>query len=230
MKVTLWQQFSSNHSADFEIVAEFLSAEVAQNSAIEVKKIIDTISSEWRKGNHSIVNKYQLTWTSRFRDKAKTLPQWLHDGALEVEAHGQLLFIRNLGNTLDAQAPLPALLRVLGADVSYIGGDQKSKVFWHFEFKVADTDKATELEETILDYLTVFDKETDVPDAAFDTGVIWWALSNPFFQRTHTTFVLKNLQINYPWMLENLRAFLKWLTEKGATAIECHISEKEVKL
>jgi hypothetical protein len=47
MKVTLWQQFSSNHSADFIIVGEFESVEWAENVAKELPHMLLDIAV-WR--------------------------------------------------------------------------------------------------------------------------------------------------------------------------------------
>jgi hypothetical protein len=231
MKVTLWQQFSSNHSANFEIVAEFVSVEVAQTAAAEVQKIMDEISREWRKGNPNIVSKYSFTWTWFDRTtKAKRLPQWLN-GALEIRIEGNLVFIRNMGDTLDAQAPLPSLLQILGANVAYHGGDWKSNIVWHFKFNVADTDKATHLENTILNYLTMTDEEITNATDPFDMGVHWWEKNNAVLNRDDVAFQLSNVSmVSYPDTYENLQRFLKWLKANGANDIECRVTEKDIQI
>ena len=41
MKLSVWQQFSSNHSASFTVVGEFESAQKAQQAAAEIRRLID---------------------------------------------------------------------------------------------------------------------------------------------------------------------------------------------
>jgi uncharacterized lipoprotein YehR (DUF1307 family) len=44
MKLSIWQQFSSNHSANFTTVGQFESAEWAQEALKEVQEIIQNIA------------------------------------------------------------------------------------------------------------------------------------------------------------------------------------------
>src|SRR5262245_35393609 len=50
MKVSVWQQFSSNHSANFEVVGKFESVEQAQQSELKIRDIIQQIGDYYR--NH----------------------------------------------------------------------------------------------------------------------------------------------------------------------------------
>lgn len=51
MKLSIWQQWSSNHSAMITIVGEFKSTEAAQKASEELKGIITTIST-WNQAHH----------------------------------------------------------------------------------------------------------------------------------------------------------------------------------
>lgn len=50
MQIHVWQQFSSNHSADFEIVGEFETPEAAQDAAFELERLVMRIV-QWHQNN-----------------------------------------------------------------------------------------------------------------------------------------------------------------------------------
>src|SRR5258708_2887023 len=48
MRISIWQQFSSNHSADFIIVGTFNSVSEAEQSAKMLRGILRRIASYWQ--------------------------------------------------------------------------------------------------------------------------------------------------------------------------------------
>ena len=50
MKITVWQQFSSNHSSRFTIVGVFNTLTVAENAAAEIRGILQKIQ-QWHEDN-----------------------------------------------------------------------------------------------------------------------------------------------------------------------------------
>jgi hypothetical protein len=48
MRVSIWQQFASNHSTDFTVVGKFASAEEAQQAASELRKALTAIHAWYR--------------------------------------------------------------------------------------------------------------------------------------------------------------------------------------
>jgi hypothetical protein len=63
MKITLWQQFSSNHSGYFSIVGVFDTPEKAKKAADELAKIIKTIQ-DWHKNNPDKSDAWYARWAS----------------------------------------------------------------------------------------------------------------------------------------------------------------------
>src|SRR5690349_18626426 len=49
MRVTLWQQFSSNHSSHFTVVGEFPTPEAAQEAAQRLRAFFDEINAWFEK-------------------------------------------------------------------------------------------------------------------------------------------------------------------------------------
>ena len=63
MKVTLWQQFSSNHSSHFKIVGVFDAPGDAEKAVAEIKSILGTIS-QWHKDNPDEAEALYQRWGS----------------------------------------------------------------------------------------------------------------------------------------------------------------------
>lgn len=63
MKVTLWQQFSSNHSGHFNIVGVFDTPDAAKKAADEIQQIIETIQN-WHKNNPEKADALYARWAS----------------------------------------------------------------------------------------------------------------------------------------------------------------------
>src|SRR5947208_2560374 len=47
MRISIWQQFSSNNSSDFTVVGVFETPEAAQRAANDVRQMIETIIAWW---------------------------------------------------------------------------------------------------------------------------------------------------------------------------------------
>ncbi len=48
MRLSIWQQFSSNHSADFTVVGTFQSPKAAHQAAAELRSVLETIQKWYR--------------------------------------------------------------------------------------------------------------------------------------------------------------------------------------
>ena len=48
MKISIWRQFSSNHSADFTLVGEFATAEQATEAAEKIRTILREVATFWQ--------------------------------------------------------------------------------------------------------------------------------------------------------------------------------------
>jgi hypothetical protein len=97
MKVTLWQQFSSNHSNSFNVVGVFESIKDASNAQVRLKKLIGDIT-KWRDDNPSqfaiteperkIAEEFNINWDEKyyFLDDGQRLEIDLFDNIIEVGA------------------------------------------------------------------------------------------------------------------------------------------------
>ncbi|MEO8610286.1 MAG: hypothetical protein ABI690_20490 [Chloroflexota bacterium] len=141
MRISIWQQFSSNHSASFTIAGKFESTERAEAVAHELRHILQTISNYWQQyGNKertTIENRlieteqltppeiafrdqYQVGWTEYF-GSGKTFPlDWVHgDWALEgVRVFRNIVYLEPPGNTYAGPKPFDAIMEKLGGQLA----------------------------------------------------------------------------------------------------------------
>jgi hypothetical protein len=141
MRVSLWQQFSSNHSASFTVVGKFESSEKAEAVADELRHILQIISNYWQqyanKQRTTIENRlieseqltppevvfrdqYQVGWTEYF-GTGKMLPlDWVHgDWALDgVRVFRNIVYLSPTGDTWAGPKPFNLILEKLGGHIA----------------------------------------------------------------------------------------------------------------
>jgi hypothetical protein len=137
MKVTLWQQFSSNHSNGFSVVGVFETVEDAQKAKARIQKLIDDVT-DWHNNNppsgisepeRKILKDFKIEWDERPYIDRNTQDLAIYDNIVEITS---------ASDSWVRMRPFELLLQKLGADV---GG---------WEFLTIDAD-----EETYLFKLTV---------------------------------------------------------------------------
>jgi hypothetical protein len=126
MRLSIWQQFSSNHSSSFTVVGEFPTAEKAQQIAAELRDFLLQVH-EWRSGvgrekdkfeeflsppEQIISNQYNIEWGN------KEPIDWLdiEDFDQYVTVFENYVFVTNaLIDTHRGAKPMNALLTAMGA-------------------------------------------------------------------------------------------------------------------
>lgn len=134
MRVSIWRQWASNHSADFNVVGTFPTPERAQQAAEEVRQLILAVSdwyarpenaeankARWERGKVplsppeiAIGERYSIDWGHRGIDW--TWPERDHETVHVFEC---LVFVENTGNTYTGPSPFDQLLARLGGKVVY---------------------------------------------------------------------------------------------------------------
>jgi hypothetical protein len=138
VRLSIWQQFSSNHSVSFTVVGTFETPEAAQKAATELRQVLATIaaymqerrespdflreyshasypnetlipSEEAFKRQYAVEWPYHLDWLPWDAGKAREA----------VQVYDRLVQVENLGNTYIGQKPMDDLLARLGGAVVY---------------------------------------------------------------------------------------------------------------
>jgi hypothetical protein len=123
LKISIWQQFSSNHSGGFDIVGVFESAEAAAQAAAQLGEILRAIAHARDEYAHyeaspTLVERmfsaeYGIEWSSYSIDWIKMASD---NTPLNLTRLDQYLFISNLeiDNTQLDSVPVGALIERLG--------------------------------------------------------------------------------------------------------------------
>lgn len=128
MRLSLWQQFSSNNSAHFTIVGVFESPEIATNRAKQLDDVMQRIgnwhqehpdeSEElWERGGgitdveKAVAEEYKIDWPN---------PVWWF-GNYKILIHKQFVVVSQIFGADSGAYPINKLLEALGAQVGVDG-------------------------------------------------------------------------------------------------------------
>jgi hypothetical protein len=167
MRVSIWRQFASNHSADFAIVGTFESAEWAAVVAEELRAALRAIGA-WRAQfgddeaalddalhdlferkimtppEESLKAQYQLTWQ-------RTL-DWVLSPAVAdvaVQQYEHLVIVQPPGSTWNGASPFDAILERLGGAVALTCEDRESYLVMRLSAQAPDEASAQRILDEI---------------------------------------------------------------------------------
>lgn len=177
MKITVWQQFSSNHSASFTVVGKFPSVEAAQKAEAEINDILQQIETWWEnlsEADHEL-------WLERVQEQRLVTPVetalaqnygiewqygldrhiWFWDEHYynAVQNFEHFLFIQNpnLDDFWREPQPFNYLLEKLGAEVAVFSDSSKNYpntlLCIELSFLCPDELMAKLIEDEIRDYI-----------------------------------------------------------------------------
>jgi hypothetical protein len=160
MRLSLWQQFSSNHSASFSLVGQFRTAQEAENAASVIRGILEKIA-DWYKTHPEIeeaVRKGDLVnLTPMEAELAKQYglekaweftvdwvnPKHPHQG---LQSFDNLLFMHNATETWIGAQPFDELLKKLGATIeTSVEGITEAEPVINLTCQAPDEQKAAEI-------------------------------------------------------------------------------------
>ncbi|MCL4876598.1 MAG: hypothetical protein KJ064_08070 [Anaerolineae bacterium] len=140
MNISIWQQFSSNHSAGFTLVGKFTSAEQAEQAATTLKEIIGQIAASNRARFETIEDFFNfqpilLSPVERAVREQYEAEDWTHalDYAYEdntdrhVKRYENLVFVGSVIDSNSVAKPFDTILRKLGAKIS--GEEEQNRIF-----------------------------------------------------------------------------------------------------
>jgi hypothetical protein len=140
MRLSLWQQFSSNHSASFSIVGTFESPEKAEQAAAELREILRKVAGYWSQMSKAeqeskwanevieitpieieLSKQYEIEWSKDVHNGKLAGLDWfpLHpeQAAEVVKVFEQHVGLENIASTWVSSKPFDDLLRKFGAKV-----------------------------------------------------------------------------------------------------------------
>ncbi len=162
MRVSIWRQFSNNHSADFTVVGQFESAEWAELVGQELREMLRTIGAWWEtKGDWKAQEavdkqlrqagelappekvfeaKYGVGWTQYPGNSQRYPLDWVtFQGAAEgVQVYRNLVFVSPPGNTWAGARPFDVIIEKLGGQAASDVEDDQAELVVTLSFNVQD--------------------------------------------------------------------------------------------
>jgi hypothetical protein len=164
MKLTIWQQFSSNHSASFTVVGKFESVEKAEKTAQIVWKMIQDIQDYYR----SEYPDYESFWDFVHRNKlsrveasikqALGLDRWMMplDWAYFAEMDNTVMLFENIlfvdvtRDTWTGANPVDQLVESLGGEVAVSVESGDREAYFIISCEAPNVETAMQLEKSLI--------------------------------------------------------------------------------
>lgn len=244
MKVTLWQQFSSNHSASFTSVGKFQSVEFAEIVADEIRSMIREIGFWWeqygdykeqqtvekrlrRKGEiltppeQRIRDEYQVEWCRQNVTNGLMAIDWIRSQSADyaVQQHRKLVIIKPAQTWCGAH-PFDLIMRKLGGEVASKVEDY-SYLTTNFMFSAPDDETANLIQQKIRGI-----------ERGHESLIIIEGLGNATagrLQRIGLQFTLSDVALNWAGLnrnlVENFETIMQFLEKHNCTNIEYQFHE-----
>ncbi len=159
MRISIWQQFASNHSNSFTVVGEFETVEAAQNAAEQLRQSLKPII-EWRMARaEEIWESFEPT-PIEIEVGQKWGVEWLihhdwleYEGSLNAIETFESYVIIGSGETWAGQEPLDKILLKLGAKVSAESELGNTSIVVNITCHFLNSDAADRVHKIIIDYL-----------------------------------------------------------------------------
>jgi hypothetical protein len=246
MRLSVWQQFSSNHSARFTVVGQFETAEAARKAAEELNQILTTITNwyedpanadalaELEGGDELPVSppeiqlsqQYNVEWSEHGLD-------WIWGDQEErvVTVADRLVFVTS-GDTWLGAKPMDSLVQRLGGTAMVDGhftpgeGGDYAKVTVDLTCLALDADTAEAITSAVNSYFEAIKSDSDEP---FNTP--WRSYSQRQEYSTMRGQVTRDglrihfEQVSFFHIGYGLPGLIAYLQDKGCTNIEYRLQE-----
>jgi hypothetical protein len=176
MKISIWQQFSSNHSADFVIVGKFHTPETAEEAAQKLRGLLAEVT-EWYRSNADAVEEsamdtgfiplsepereFSTTYSADFGDKSLIywgfLPIISWKQSEEVVRVGEhVLLSPHAEAAMDDPRPLKGLMAGLGSNDTYVQLDAGDAYMWEIRVHLTCLPPDEETAQAIFDQVAAY--------------------------------------------------------------------------
>jgi hypothetical protein len=132
MRMSIWQQFASNHSSSFTVIGQFASEVDAEKAAHEVRRIVKAIADyyaehpdaqqDWLHGGIAPPTPPEKEMAARYEleiaeDRGLDWIKWYTPVEKAVAYFEHIVFVTNTGITWDGAYPFNVILEKLGGSV-----------------------------------------------------------------------------------------------------------------
>jgi hypothetical protein len=225
MHVSIWHQFSSNHSADFTIVGTFQTPDDAQTAAADLLHILTTISAWYRdhkrtlSGSHLVPCPPELHFAQHYNiDWGDHGIDWITAGREPESIHtfDTLVIVENIGGTYTGVSPFDRLLRRMGASIVYEQENLDLALYVNVTCIAPNASTAERLVSLAQAALTEEDRTKAMPGIDY--------LGDGIFERDGQRVSFRDLW--HPTLHVELPRMIAYLEDQGCTDITYEVVAK----
>ncbi|QPC83690.1 hypothetical protein G4Y79_04725 [Phototrophicus methaneseepsis] len=233
MKISIWQQFGSNHSSDFTVVGTFKSvsdAEQAAQTLLEifgyiVEQRIDIYDAKLVPAEVWYAEQYNIAWDRHL--------DWLYNADQQVtQLENTVIVSSYVASTWMGAAVIDELLPKLGASVQQDGEMSNGGLIVTVTARVPHSATAQRLEQVTNDYLSALASYLDSPDyTSMPSPISPWAfyfVGKPEVSEDAIVAAYNDQQANHK-KLESIREEMRQLGINGVPDKVPRISELQQK-
>jgi hypothetical protein len=241
MRVSIWQQFSSNHSGGFEVVGEFASPAAAQEAAETLRYMLILIEN-FRQGASKDQDHIPVTWPEQEFSKQYGVEwsqysiDWIEYWGgenINVQVFDQFVFVSNfnIDNTWLGASPIPDLIAKLGG-VASKGGELTSPDVIAFEITAMapDIKVLDQICAELVPYFELLQNERlpdTVPWSNYSLAPYYGGAYYGIVTKNGKELQLKNLTFG-PSLGFEFPAFLAYLKGHGFTNIQYSVNARNM--
>lgn len=238
MRISIWQQWASNHSGGFTVVGTFKSPEQASVAAGEMRRLLQGLADWYSDPANLAALEEGLEWNevpfapiereyqARFNIDAKDWT-WREDGIdwiTDTENIDRALrilenrvFVSNPDDTWQGAEPVCTLLKLLGAEQVVSADSDFSWIGINLAFTVPDETSAETVVEVFNACFSTGKSEVlgDLRDIAFDEGSA---------RREGIRVFIEHARTNY-YLFEDLSDITARLEKHGFREVVCSLEE-----
>ncbi len=244
MKISIWRQFSSNHSASFQMVGTFDSVEKAMEAAEHIRHILREIATYWQNLpaedrearwdrqpeeitpiEQALSQRYGVEWSRNAYSGEPHRIDWIPaDPERTVQAVLQFehcVFMENIGNTDVGTEPFETLLRKWGASIAAWREVEGTLISMTTTCLAPDEDTA----ERLLGEVEVITSDDEFARQGVVIGHALMGYSNRSAIRREGRKLIYPLNALLLESINHFPMFFAYLRENGCTEIEYQFSE-----
>jgi hypothetical protein len=164
MRITIWQQYSSNHSSSFTAVGVFKTAEDAQRAGESLRRTVDDIAAWYAQHqdvSHAVLDgrsaptEAEAIIHARYNVDPLRAIDWLANGCARqdtVQVSDNLLFMKNGCETWLGATPFDAVLSALGGE-TFVDVEAAESILVNIVCTAVDEVQAKDIEAQLSAYL-----------------------------------------------------------------------------
>ena len=236
MRISIWQQFSSNHSAKCEVVGKFSNIEAATEAAVKLRDILWHITQHRTQFTESEPTFAEVVFAQEYGIEWKYSLDWIyHEPSDHVKQIENYVYCGSLhSDTWLGAKPIDALIAKLGADEVY-ADDKGDVISVELSCEMPNEETVQKIYAEVEPYLAAMREERDwgkIPEPWRPYAPVfepYYSEDMIFFGYVHVIDVrLKFSKLKFSELGHGLTALIGYLNANGATQLAFTIAQRDM--